>query len=98
MPLPDATYDGEEPINVGWGKDLTIAELAGVIAEIVGYTGDSVRHKQAGWHATQASGRGKAGSLGWNRACGCATGIASTYRWFLQHRATGARGETAHGD
>ena len=32
-------YSSEAPINVGWGKDLSIAEFAALIAEIVGFKG-----------------------------------------------------------
>ncbi|MCX7971095.1 MAG: GDP-L-fucose synthase [Negativicutes bacterium] len=35
-------YSEEEIINVGWGRDLAIAELAGLVAEIVGYGGEIV--------------------------------------------------------
>jgi GDP-L-fucose synthase len=33
-------YSGESPINVGTGKDITIAEFARLIALTVGYTGE----------------------------------------------------------
>ena len=33
------TYSSEELVNIGSGKDITIAEFAGVVAEAVGYTG-----------------------------------------------------------
>ena len=32
-------YDGEEHVNVGTGRDVTVAELAGVVAEVVGSDG-----------------------------------------------------------
>jgi len=35
-------YDGEGWINVGWGRDLTIAELGQAIGRVVGFKG-SVR-------------------------------------------------------
>jgi len=35
-------YDGRSSVNVGTGTDLTIRELAELIAELVGYTGDLV--------------------------------------------------------
>ncbi len=35
-------YNGRSPVNVGTGVDLTIRELAELIAELVGYTGDLV--------------------------------------------------------
>lgn len=33
------TYDGDEPVNVGSGQEVTIAELASMIADVVGYEG-----------------------------------------------------------
>lgn len=35
-------YDAEEPINIGCGEDLTIAEVARLVAEVVGYKGKIV--------------------------------------------------------
>src|SRR6516165_2966843 len=32
-------YEGEQPINIGWGRDQTIAELAETVARIVGFSG-----------------------------------------------------------
>jgi len=34
------TYSGAELVNIGTGEDITIAEFARVVAEIVGYSGD----------------------------------------------------------
>ena len=33
-------YDGEEPVNVGAGKEISIRELAELIAELTGFTGE----------------------------------------------------------
>lgn len=33
-------YRGEEPINVGSGQDVSIGELARVISDVVGFTGE----------------------------------------------------------
>ena len=39
-------YDDPEPINVGVGEDVTIRELAELVADVVGYTGDDrLRHR-----------------------------------------------------
>ncbi|MCC3158534.1 GDP-L-fucose synthase [Hymenobacter sp. 15J16-1T3B] len=35
-------YDGREPVNVGTGEDLTIRELAGLLAELTGFRGQVV--------------------------------------------------------
>jgi GDP-L-fucose synthase len=34
------TYSGAELINIGTGEDITIAEFARVVAEVVGYSGE----------------------------------------------------------
>ena len=33
-------YSGEQQVNVGWGKDIAIAQLATLIAEVVGFNGE----------------------------------------------------------
>jgi GDP-L-fucose synthase len=33
-------YDGEEPVNIGSGKEISIRELAELIAELTGFTGE----------------------------------------------------------
>ncbi len=49
-------YDSPEIINVGWGEDVTIAELARLIADIVGFRGTlALRPQQARRHAAQAA-------------------------------------------
>ncbi|WP_303311009.1 GDP-L-fucose synthase [Hymenobacter sp. BT730] len=35
-------YDGAEPVNIGTGEDLSIRELAELIAELCGYNGDII--------------------------------------------------------
>jgi GDP-L-fucose synthase len=32
-------YHGREPVNIGTGEDISIAELAGLVGEITGFTG-----------------------------------------------------------
>src|SRR3989304_876751 len=35
-------YDGEEPVNLGAGREVSIKELAGLIARLTGYDGEFV--------------------------------------------------------
>jgi GDP-L-fucose synthase len=86
-------YDAPEPINVGTGEDLTIAELAALVKEIVGYAGSLV------WDADKPDGTPRKlldtrriNDLGWKPKIGLEEGIRSTYAWFLQHVDTDARG------
>lgn len=79
-------YDGEGIVNVGTGSDVTIAELAQTIGEVVGYTG------AIGFDPTKPDGTprkwldvSKATELGWTASIGLREGIASTYQWFREH-------------
>ena len=78
-------YTGEEPVNVGTGRDLTISALADAIRGAVGFRGRLVydRSKPDGaprklLDITRAS------RLGWRARIDLPTGLASTYRWFLE--------------
>lgn len=33
-------YQGKEPLNIGWGEDLTIREIAMVVKKVIGYDGE----------------------------------------------------------
>lgn len=73
-------HDGDEPVNVGCGSDLTIRELATVIAEVTGFTG------RIGWDTTKPDGTprklldvSRLTALGWQPAIGLRDGIAATY-------------------
>ena len=87
-------YTGEEIINVGCGEDLTIAELARLVADIVGYQGeiefdpsmpDGVPRKLLDVSRLFA--------LGWRPKISLREGIAQTWRWWREH----ARPEVARG-
>ena len=73
-------YDGPEHVNVGVGEDVTIAELAALIAEVVGYQGS------IDWDTSKPDGTprklldvSRMKALGWEPAIGLREGIASTY-------------------
>ena len=44
-------YDGPEPVNLGAGKEISIRELADLVAEMTGYTGRIV------WDPTKPGGQ-----------------------------------------
>ena len=80
------SYDSPEIINVGCGEDVTIAELASLVREIVGFAGaiELDRSKPDGTprkllDVTRMT------RLGWRPRISLADGIRSTYRWFLEH-------------
>lgn len=79
-------YDSPEIINVGWGEDISICELAELICEIVGFRG------QLTWDASKPDGTprklldvSKLANLGWRPSISLRNGIASTYQWFLKN-------------
>lgn len=80
-------YDDEKWINVGCGGDITIAELAVMIARIVGYAGllrfDSTRPDGAPRKKLDTQ---RLMSLGWIPRIDLETGIRQTYRWFVENR------------
>lgn len=74
------SYDGDEPVNVGCGSDLTIRELAATVAEVTGFTGRIV------WDTTRPDGTprklldiSRLAELGWKPAIPLRDGIATTY-------------------
>jgi GDP-L-fucose synthase len=77
-------YDSPEIINVGCGEDVTIAELAELIAEIVGFRGAVVfdRSKPDGTPRKLLD-ISKIQSLGWRSRTPLRDGIRATYAWYL---------------
>lgn len=74
------SYDGDEPVNVGCGSDLTIRELAATVAEVTGFTG------RIAWDTTRPDGTprklldiSRLAKLGWKPAIPLRDGIAATY-------------------
>jgi GDP-L-fucose synthase len=82
-------YQDERPINVGWGRDLTIAELAEIVRDVVGFAG-SVRFDPSRPDGTPRKllDTSRIGALGWEPRITLEAGIRSTYAWFLENRAT----------
>ena len=79
-------YEGPEPINIGGGADLSIAEVAGAIAEVVGYQGRLCfdTRQPDGMPLKRLDSRPLHG-LGWKPATDFQTALRETYAWFLQH-------------
>jgi GDP-L-fucose synthase len=76
-------YSQAEFINVGSGEEISIGELARLIAEVVGFRGEIVhdREKPDGTPRKFMDSSRLLG-LGWKPAISLRDGIASTYEWF----------------
>jgi len=81
-------YDGGDLLNVGVGEDLTIAELAQMVAKVVDY------HGQIRFDPTRPDGTprklldvSRIHALGWRARISLEEGIASTYEWYCANAA-----------
>ncbi|MHC4393839.1 MAG: GDP-L-fucose synthase family protein [Planctomycetota bacterium] len=78
-------YDDSEPLNVGYGGDITIRELAETIREVVGYAG-GIR-----WDLERPDGTlrklldsSRIRALGWKPQIDLRSGLRETYGWYLK--------------
>lgn len=78
-------YDSPEIINIGWGEDITIRELAMLIRKVVGFEGELV------FDETKPDGTPqklldvtRLRSLGWEPKIPLEQGVEQTYRWFVE--------------
>lgn len=76
-------YDGPSQVNVGTGTDVTIRELASLVADAVGYSGEIL------WDTTKPDGTprklldvSKLTEAGWSASISLAEGIQSTVAWY----------------
>jgi len=78
-------YSDESPINVGTGRDLTIAEFAETVREVVGFRGelvfDPARPDGAPRKLLDVS---RLAALGWTARTPLGEGLARTYAWFVE--------------
>lgn len=79
-------YSGDETVNAGTGKELTIKELTGIIARVIGYEGDIL------WDTSKPNGTpqklldvSKAEKLGWKYMTELEDGIRLSYEDFLHN-------------
>jgi len=79
-------YDSHETINVGWGDDLPIKELAETVASVVGFEGEIE------WDTSKPDGMprklldtSRINTLGWYPTIKLRDGVASTYEWYIEN-------------
>jgi nucleoside-diphosphate-sugar epimerase len=91
LDLPKQAYDqNTQPmlshINVGTGEDISIAELAEMLAKVTGFSGriayDRSRPDGTPRKLLDVS---RLSALGWKASISLEDGVRQTYRWFLDH-------------
>lgn len=79
-------YSGEQFLNIGYGQDFTVMQIAEMVKSIVGYTGEIVTDpsKPEGMFRKIVD-SSKINSLGWKPAINIKEGLSLTYKWFLEN-------------
>lgn len=79
-------YDGEQHVNIGTGKELTIRELAELVKETVGFKGEII------WNSSMPDGTprkltdvSKLHALGWKHKVELPEGVKLAYDWFKEN-------------
>ena len=79
-------YNEEKPINIGWGEDISVLELAELISSVIGYTGkinfDMSRPDGTPRKLLDVS---RLKALGWQAMTQLRAGIETTYKWYLSN-------------
>ena len=79
-------YDADPIVNIGWGKDISILELAELLVSVIDYNGQLL------FDTTKPDGTprklldvGRLTTLGWTPRTRLRDGVQSTYTWFEEH-------------
>lgn len=82
------TYSGQSHVNVGTGIDLSIRELAEVVASVVGFDGELVQDtSKPDGTPRKLLDVTKLTDLGWTAKTSLKDGVAQTYDWYLKTQA-----------
>lgn len=83
-------YDAADIVNIGQGSDISIAGLAALVREVVGFTGDII------YDSSKPDGTprklvdaSRLFALGWRPTISLEQGIRETYAWFCERLETG---------
>jgi GDP-L-fucose synthase len=79
-------YSNEKLVNVGWGTDVSIAELAALVAKTVGYAGASrFNSSMPDGTLRKLLDVSKMNALGWKAQIPLEQGLTDTYQWFVEN-------------
>ena len=77
-------YSDPMPLNIGFGSDVTIGEVAELVAKVVGFAGTVTRDTtKADGTPRKLMDSSRLAALGWRARIGLEEGIADAYRHFL---------------
>jgi GDP-L-fucose synthase len=90
-------YSGTEPINIGVGSELSVRELAELIREVVGYSGElRFDSRQPDGMPAKLLDSSRLRTMGWEPKTSFPSALAATYQWFLENQtAKGSAGVRA---
>jgi len=84
-------YDSPDPVNVGTGVELTIRDLAQLVADVVGYTGRiSTDPSKPDGTPRKLLDVTRVGQTGWRPEIGLREGLAATWEWYRTAQAVRA--------
>lgn len=76
-------YDGEQHVNIGTGKEVTIKQLAETVKKVVGYEGEIVWNKEMpDGTPRKLTNVDKLHGLGWMHKVDLEEGVELAYQWF----------------
>ena len=82
-------YSAPEIVNVGWGRDISITELAELVREVVGFKGKIIYDtSKPDGTPRKLLDTARLSALGWQPSITLRDGIAATYTWYLDNAAT----------
>jgi GDP-L-fucose synthase len=81
-------YEGGEPVNLGTGREISIRDLATLIADLTGFRGTFA------WNATKPDGQPRRAldvsrardAFGWTAKVPFEEGLTTTIAWYREHR------------
>ena len=79
-------YSGEEFLNIGYGQDYTVMQIAEMVKKVVGYEGEILTDpsKPEGMYRKIVD-SSKINALGWKPSTNIEEGLKLTYQWFLDN-------------
>ena len=79
-------YDGEEHVNVGTGKELTIGELAEMVKKVVGFTGElKFNTEKPDGTKRKLLDVSKLEGTGWKYKVDLEDGVRMEYEWYREN-------------